>query len=305
MVASVDLYFQMCYNRKCFRINDIEHRKYIRNKGDGSNMDYSTILAETENQKLTYGQLIEGLKQVGIKKGDNICVHSDLMAFGLFQLPKGEYQQAYVDALLEVIGKEGTLIMPTFSYSFCKNKVYNVQASRSTVGSLTEYFRKLPYVSRTKDPIFSFSVCGKNTERYLDIGEDCFSRDSMYGKLLDDEAKLIFLGDLIGLTFIHFVEETAGVPYRFMKRFHGTIVDGDKTYPAHRDYLVRCLDRDSIPLYPRLVSFLKENKLVDTITVNSATISCVECKKWFEAAFAQLKEDPLYFVRTEGQNAAN
>lgn len=32
--------------------------------------------------------------------------------------------------------------MPTFTYSFCKNEIYDKLNSKSTVGVLTEYFRK-------------------------------------------------------------------------------------------------------------------------------------------------------------------
>ena len=262
-------------------------------------MEYITVLSEMKEQKLTYGKLIEILKALGIQEGDTICVHSDLLPFGKYKVPKGQYEQAYVDALLEVIGDEGTLIMPTFSYSFCKNEVYNVKDTKSTVGSLTEYFRKLPTVTRTLDPIFSFAVCGKNKEKYLDIGEECFSRDSMYGKLVDDKAKMVFLGAEKGFTFNHFMEATMQVPYRFMKRFHGTIVDGEKEYIVYRDYYVRHLDRPSIPSRTKLKEFLQENEILKTIRIGSATISCAECDKWFAIASEQYKTNPYYFLESD------
>lgn len=43
--------------------------------------------------------------------------------------------------MLDIIGKNGTLIMPVFSYSFCKNEIYDKLYSKGKVGVLNEFFR--------------------------------------------------------------------------------------------------------------------------------------------------------------------
>ncbi|EAJ5678338.1 acetyltransferase, partial [Campylobacter lari] len=104
---------------------------------------------EYNDKKYSNIDLIEAFKKLGIKKGDILCVHSELMKFGIPLLPRNEFLQTILDCFFEVIDKEGTLIMPTFTYSFCKNEVYDNLNSKSTVGVLTEYFRKWGGVKRT------------------------------------------------------------------------------------------------------------------------------------------------------------
>ena len=60
---------------------------------------------------LTVGQLIHGLRTVGLRAGQHILVHSRLSSFGYV---KGG-ASAVIDALEKVITPEGTLVMPTYS----------------------------------------------------------------------------------------------------------------------------------------------------------------------------------------------
>ncbi|MEY8392200.1 AAC(3) family N-acetyltransferase [Lachnospiraceae bacterium 45-W7] len=262
-------------------------------------MDRETVLAERRGRKLTYGEYVDALRAVGLQAGDTICVHSDLPQFGRTRIARGAYEQAFVEGLLEVIGTEGTLIMPTFSYSFCKGEVFDVQNTKSDVGCLTEHFRKLPGVIRTAEPIFSFALSGKNAERYLAIGESCFSRDSMYGKLLDDDAKIVFLGSHMGATFNHYVEAQMEVPYRFMKRFSGIVRNNDEQYETYRDFFVRYLDRDSMPDADKLDKFYIETGIIHMEYIGEATISSIRCVRWFEEAEKKYRQDPTYFLIKE------
>ena len=93
-------------------------------------LNKNTVLSEMNGCNITYGNIVDALYKVGIKRGDTICVHSELLKFGIFKLPREEYMQAYIDALLEVIGEEGTLLMPTFSYSFCKGEIYDIENTK-------------------------------------------------------------------------------------------------------------------------------------------------------------------------------
>ncbi|HEB7547832.1 TPA: AAC(3) family N-acetyltransferase, partial [Campylobacter coli] len=95
------------------------------------------------NQKIyTQKDLVNTLKNIGIKNGDIICVHTEIFHFQTPLLSKNEFLNSFLEALFKAIGKEGTLIMPTFTYSFCKNEVYDKLNSKCTVGILNEFFRK-------------------------------------------------------------------------------------------------------------------------------------------------------------------
>lgn len=84
-------------------------------------------------------------------------MHSEVFNFGILKIPPKEFLKTILTTLFEIIGKEGTLIMPTFSYSFCNNKDYDKNISKCTVGALNEFFHKQwggGYIA----PIFLYSL---------------------------------------------------------------------------------------------------------------------------------------------------
>ena len=52
--------------------------------------------------------------------------------------------------------------MPTFTYSYRRNEVFDVSRSVSINGVFSEYIRKLDGVYRNDDPLVSFAGIGKN-----------------------------------------------------------------------------------------------------------------------------------------------
>jgi aminoglycoside 3-N-acetyltransferase len=53
--------------------------------------------------------LVENLRNIGIKAGDNLLVHSSLSKIGYLE----NGADTLIDALLEVIGSKGNLLMPS------------------------------------------------------------------------------------------------------------------------------------------------------------------------------------------------
>ena len=122
-------------------------------------------------------------------------VTPDIAVFGKLAVRDRKFLlDTLVDVLKECVGKNGTIIMPTFTYSFCKGEVFDVDNSKSTVGILTEHFRSLPAVKRTQQPIFSCAVYGKKQEYYLNVSKDSFGKGSIFEKLHKDNGKILFLG---------------------------------------------------------------------------------------------------------------
>ncbi|EJP4488918.1 aminoglycoside N(3)-acetyltransferase, partial [Campylobacter jejuni] len=180
---------------------------------------------EHNGKKYSDKDLIDAFYQLGIKRGDILCVHTELFKFGVPLLSRNEFLQTILNCFFEVIGKEGTLIMPTFTYSFCKNEVYDKINSKTKMGALNEYFRKQTEVKRTNDPIFSFAIKGVKEELFLKDTTSCFGENCVYDMLSKINGKIILLGSKTnGYTFTHFIEEKARVPYRYFKEFQGKII---------------------------------------------------------------------------------
>ncbi len=259
-------------------------------------ISFDKILCKTKNKEIKYGDLIAALRRAKIEKGDTICVHSSLFPLGTPCISGEAYMDAIICAFLEILGEAGTLLMPTFTYSFCKKEIFDVRHTPSTVGILTEYFRTYPGVSRTNHPIFSFAVMGCKKALFLNSGIDAFADDSVYGKLRDIGGKLVLLGAPKGYTFYYLCEQKVKVSHRYFKTFTGTIQDGKDVYECSVPYYVRDLEKRSAEDEGKVHSFLEAEGVETSIPLGRGSISCVKCQDMYQRCIDKLMEDESYFL---------
>ncbi len=250
-----------------------------------------------------HGTLISGndvvtaLRAIGISTGDEICVHSSLVKLGKILVAPEQMLATLVAALREVVGATGTILMPTFSYSYCHGEVFDVRTTPSTVGILTEYYRQLDGVKRTHNPIFSFAVSGPETDTYLACPNDtCFGPGSVYDVMTQHDAKVVLLGHLLrGHTFIHYVEECAHVSYRFYKTFHGTTIDeAGQAHESDIQYYVRCLDRPSI--LTNFYDICDGQKTIKQVPLAGGEIATFNCRDYKAAVLQSLHDDESRYL---------
>src|SRR5690349_3509271 len=88
-------------------------------------------------------QLQAALQASGVQPGDLILVHSD--ASPLMPLLKADWWEdalAFLQSGFEaVLGPQGTLVVPTFNYEFCRGRPYDHERTPSQVGLFTNYVR--------------------------------------------------------------------------------------------------------------------------------------------------------------------
>src|SRR5690242_20383372 len=77
-----------------------------------------------------------------------------------------------LQAVLETLQALGvpTLCVPTFTFSFCNGVAYDPAQSRSKMGVLNEYIRRLPEAERSIDPLMSAAVLGADHQVVRDLG---------------------------------------------------------------------------------------------------------------------------------------
>lgn len=256
-------------------------------------------LFEFNSKLYTKKDLMLVLSDLGIKSDDTICVHSELFNLGKLRTSKNDFLSSIIKCLQECISESGTLIMPTFTYSFCKNEIYNKKTSPSTVGVLSEYFRSLDQVCRTNDPIFSFAVWGKDKKEYLKPTKSCFGKDSVYDILQSKNGKILLFGtSKKGYTFTHYVEELAHVSYRYFKAFSGDIIDenGVKTKTSI-DYFVRDLELDLDLDFSLQAQILKNSNNFKLLKFGGADMVVINSKEYKEALLNEIKKDELCVVK--------
>ena len=163
----------------------------------------------------------EQLIKVGLKKGDTVLVHSQLLKVGIPEEDVFDLGKYYLDIILEIIGDDGELVLPAFTYSYCKKKVFSPLKDMSSVSELANTCIRNHIGYRTLDPIFSYVIVNpKSAEQ--SFSNVCFDFDNgMAGYLASKKAKYLMIGDQIYFTLWHACEQQLHTYNRFMKKFSG------------------------------------------------------------------------------------
>lgn len=156
---------------------------------------------------VTKSDIESGLRKLGIKAGFPMEVHSSLHSFG--QVEGGA--KTVIEALMQVVGDDGTIVMPSFRLSTpiplndtdkalgltCKIKILEDDENRSGMGIVSDSFRNMPNI-HTGDGIFRVSAWGK----------DAVIHSHGFHHLIDIDGWALLLGvDIYKLSTMHYVED--------------------------------------------------------------------------------------------------
>ena len=109
--------------------------------------------------KLSHRDLVTAMQDAGLGQVDRLLMHSSLHSLG--RVDGGA--ETLIDALLEVLGEEGTLMAPTFNYNL-EEEVFDPTTVRSQTGLITEILRKRPEAIRSLHPNYSVAAIGRDAE---------------------------------------------------------------------------------------------------------------------------------------------
>jgi aminoglycoside 3-N-acetyltransferase len=247
------------------------------------------------------GDVTDALLSVGVMKGSTLLVHPDAIVAAQFPpMPAEQRIDLLIEAIEAAIGASGTLVIPTFSYSFTKGEKFDILYSPSAVGMVSERFRTLSGVCRSADPIFSFACRGSLAGELCAIPvKECFGPQSVFAALHRLDAQIVDLGCSMsrGGTFVHYVETAHGVDYRHSKVFSGTVVLPNRlTYECSVVYNVRDLTRNSDGDLRRLQERLAHEEKLRTVDVGRSRIMAVAANDLFDTAWKMLDEDPVSLI---------
>lgn len=248
---------------------------------------------------MTKNDLIGGVHNLGLNAGDTVLVHSAYKSLGGVE----GGPQTVIDALLELLTAEGTLIMPTFNFDFNKGHPWDVRSTPSQMGILTELVRQDPRARRVFHPIYSFAIIGKladflTRERY----KSSYERKSLFGKLRDVDGKIMIIGlDYThSFTFVHHVEELEGVDYRYMKAFTGQVTEEDgRTYVDTFYMMVRDLDKGVITEVNPMGALLEARGVVKVGKIGDATVKLMKAAEAYPVIAEEMKRDPFLMYQIE------
>lgn len=246
--------------------------------------------------KITKEKVKSAFSSINIERGDGVMVHSELPVLGIID----GGLDVYYDAIMETIGEEGTLVVPTFNFSFARGVPFDQESTPSeNMGVFSEYVRVCKKSFRSQHPMQSVCAVGKYA---VDIAErdtsSAFDKHSSFDRMVELNFKLLFLGASIkSSSLIHYCEQRNNVPYRYWKRFEGEIRKiGVPVHKKQYDMFVRNMHIDPIVDPSPVESALKSSGLWNSVDVNYGKISCCRMKDFVNAANALLEQDKWALV---------
>lgn len=248
-------------------------------------------------QGVTSSDLLRCLEAVDAADCKLLFVHSE-MSFGKPNPELGK--RALLQGVLETLLELGvpTLVVPTFTFSFCNGTSYDVKESRSKMGVFNEYIRKLPEAVRSVDPLMSCAALGADPSVVRDLGHQSIGEGCTFDKLhAAKTARFLFLG--VGaakcMTYTHYVEEREHVPYRYDRPFTGTIVDGAREYQDTYNLYVRY--NGVIPeSTTKFEDFMVRCGLMKKVPCGDNFVSSIAEPVAYDAIAGKLREDGNYFL---------
>lgn len=188
---------------------------------------------------MTYEEIVA---QFNLKAGDRIWLSSDIIGLAMtYRKQTGVRfdQNALLDSFIKAVGKNGTILIPTFNFDFSNHGHYDYIKSKGTTGALGNTALAREDFRRTSHPLHSFAVWGEDKDYLCNMeNNNSFGTDSPFGYCIQRHVKQIILGTDYrhALTFMHYAESVCNAPYRYMKTFHGTYITVEGVEEV-RDYI--------------------------------------------------------------------
>ena len=182
-------------------------------------------------------RLLEGLRELGIRPGDSVMLHS---AFGKEQGFTGSIDDL-TNVFVDAVGPEGHLLMVSLPYrssSFDylrKGNVFDVRKTPSMMGMVSEMFRRRPEVARSLHPTHPVLVRGPRALWFTEQHPNCMypcGPGSPFERLADVDGKVAFLDVPFNTyTFFHHLEHLVSplLPFALYtdEAFEAKVVDQD------------------------------------------------------------------------------
>lgn len=223
-----------------------------------------------------------------IKKGDRIYVTSDVKGL-LYDLMHHEDEtdlNILIDAIIDIIGPEGTLVFPTFNWSFCGGTAFDYYKTPAKTGSLCKIAMARDDFKRTKHPIYSFCVWGKDRDILCAMeNKSSFGNDSPFAFMVENGYRNLFIDKDLqhSFVFVHYVEQSVGhLHYRYLKDFTADYTDENgitsrRTY----DMNVRDLDKDVENVIYAFEDEFTQKGIMQRFYINEIEYKIIELKEMY------------------------
>lgn len=272
------------------------------------------VNAELKKQKKTgkvYSKkdFIRQFKKIGIEKGDILLVHSSLSKIGYVE----NGAKDVVDALLEVVGENGHLLMPnspnaSFQLDYIqKLDFFDVAHSPSKLGVISEYFRLLPDAERSAHPTEPVSCIGPDCEYF--VGHHFgnltpYNKNSPFYRVAERQGKILYLGvtlDNAG-TSLHTLEDAISdfkYPVYYPEEFEVKVRFENRTLRSMKT-LVHNPEQSKKRKCDGLIPLFEEKGVLQKVKIGKANSLLVDAKGMFEVMLEEYQKNGVTMYTPKG-----
>ena len=241
----------------------------------------------------------ETLEQLGLTVGSNVFLHADLGKFGL---PEGavcrdSLCEIYYNAIIDILGSTGNLVVPAFTYSLPRREVFDIEAPSLNCGIFSDWLIRNGYGKRSWDPNISV-VC---------VGEDAdvlaahtpvitYGPGSIFEELLERNFHSLNFNRNAASTFVHFAEKKLRVDYRFEKFFSGSMIQNSQLKPVNRFLWVSRQNEKYQANFSKFSELAYELGLCVSKELGYGKIEIMTMMDQFKIVEFGLKQDPYFLT---------
>ena len=179
------------------------------------------LQARRWRSSLTRRDITEALRTAGVRAGSVICVHSSLSRLGYVE----GGAETVIDGVCEAVGSSGTVLMPSFPMNgpmleyLEQGPVFDVRATPSASGTVTEAFRRRSEVVRSlhpTNPVCAWGARADELTRDHERSPTPFGGDTPYGRVATRDDSYIVMIETHIHSFLHHIQERIGLPTLFL-----------------------------------------------------------------------------------------
>lgn len=243
---------------------------------------------------VTKEDIKNGLRELGLKEGDSIGVHSSLSSFGYVE----GGADSVIDALLEVVGKSGTVVMPTYSNNIehlektqeeknmgitWKYRVLPFDPKKDScwIGKIPDTFWRRVSAIRNSNPTHSLTAIGAKSEKL----------SQNWKALLEADGYILILGVTLNCcSSLHLAEEGITLPKHILDK-----INPPPELKKKYEYENIGFGYGPYPAFGKMEEISIKHGIMKSVKIGEATVKLLRLRELINLYAEYLRKNPDIF----------
>ena len=257
---------------------------------------------------VTRSGIAGAIRELGLEAGDCVMVHSGLKGFGYVDGGPG----AVVDAVLDVVGDEGTAVFPTFTGSHTEDFSRPIEDYIYT-GIIPKTARMRDDFVKSHHPLYSICAKGPMAEEMCELCDRYIfaAAERKFLHVMGERGgKALLMGaDQTSNSAVHLIEEFADMEYKVQDKDYWPLTTEDfLAMPPEKQTELRRLtsginlDYGTVAAFNAMDDLLKRRGLITFGKVGNAALRLMKIADLVRTGLEEAKRDPWFLRRKVAKN---